>query len=155
MTRALAFGAAGCIVFGTVASGQSATQQQDAFSVLKHKTGWVELGLLRRGEDGLFNVEHGGKSFEILGRESKLADLPRVHDRIRATRGWDVWILNYSVTGEQERLVSPETRQTTTRRVDCTGLIVLPGTVVDVQDIQISKPYGALRAVWARVAPAP
>jgi hypothetical protein len=133
---------------------QTPTTVRDGFTVLKDKTGWVLLGFVSVATDELVLDFATEPSFETLGRNTHPSEgaLPKIGDRIRARYGWAIVILDYKLTGEKNGLISPATRQTL-YPADNTDLEIPKGTVVEVRDIQISKPYGEEKAVWARVAP--
>lgn len=159
LSLALAFVDSAVPCQGPVAagSGQRGDEEREAFGVLQHRTGWVLLGLVSV-ETGLLDVDFEGKpyDFEVVSRDPSLPGdtTPRIGDRIRATSTWRLVILDYGTSGEKNRLVSPTTRKMLSPS-DKTNLAVRAGTVVQVQDVQLSEPKGLSRILWVRVTPFP
>jgi hypothetical protein len=144
---------------GRLDASQTSKGSLDA---LTHKTGWVLLGGLTKdakkwafgvGIDSDPTVDYPTGSFEILGRtvDRQKPELPKKGERIRLTARAQVTILDYATTGETRRLTAPSSLSRSLGAGDRTGIWIDAGTVVHVQDVQISRPYGQLRNVWARV----
>jgi hypothetical protein len=146
------------LIFGGSAGlCQAPVEEREAFSVLQHRTAWVLLRLVSVETDKLL-VDFDGKpyNFEVAGHDpSSPGDaIPKIGDRIRAISTWRLVILDYGTSGEKNRLLSPPTRERLFPS-DQTTLAVRAGTVVVVQEVQLSKPSGSSRILWARVAPWP
>jgi len=105
---------------------------------LRFKTGWIRIGILTS------SGEWAGRepASEIIGkrRPEGRVPLPAVGDRIQLTlSGATLWILDFRMSGEQHRLVSPTTR-TRSESSDETGLTLPPGAIIKVDNVQIEKP---------------
>jgi hypothetical protein len=148
---------AALILVGSAAPCQAPVEEREAFGVLQYRTAWVFLGLVSV-ETGRLDVDFDGEPyyFEVLGRDpSEPGDaIPKTGDHLRAISTWRVVILDYWKSGEKLRLVSPTTRRLR-HQDDHTNLTVREGTVVEVRDVQLSKPLGSSRMLWVRVSPSP
>jgi hypothetical protein len=136
---------------------QAPVEERDAFGVLEPRTGWVLLSLVSVETDTLLvDFDSKPRDVEVVGRDpsSPGSAIPKIGDRIRAISTWRLVIFDYGKSGEKNRLLSPTTRKQLSPS-DKTNLAVRPGTVVVVQDVQLSKPSGLSRILWARVTPDP
>jgi hypothetical protein len=95
-------------------------------------------------------------AFEILGRDidRHSPTLPGVGDRIRLTVKREVFILEYARSGEKLALVWPDSLppDRTLGPGDRTGIVLPPGAIVEIKEVQVSPARGVVRDAWARVA---
>jgi hypothetical protein len=127
---------------------------------LKYRTGWVYLGGLTRdrkswavGADATVDYLTGG--FEIVGGnvDRRKPILPKGGERIRLKGRTQVLILDYLTLGEQRRLDAPSIVARSKGPNDATGISLASGSVVEVREVAVSRAYGEIRIVWARVTP--
>ena len=122
---------------------------------LHHKTGWVLMGLLSLKSYEPFNIG-SVHPFEFVRRrtETGRSELPVAGDIIRLRVDLEVVILDFATTGESNRLVPPTTRQQLRHLADHTGLYLLAGTAIVVEDARVSAPIDdQARALWLRISP--
>jgi hypothetical protein len=143
-----------CAPCGALSPGQAAHERPDAFTVLHHKTGWVLIGVLSLKSYEPYNIG-SVHPFEFVRRrtETGRSELPVAGDVIRPRVDLEVVILDFATTGESNRLVPPTTRQKGSP-ADLTGLYVLAGTAIVVEDARVSAPVGGQgRLLWLRISP--
>ena len=127
---------------------------------LTGKTGWIPLGDVTvdgkhwaSGSDPTVDFLTG--PFEILGKavDRHTPVLPKAGERIKLTARVPVLILDFATTGEKRALDAPSAVSRSKGPDDRTGLILAPGSIVEVRAVAVSGPHGRTRAVWARVSP--
>lgn len=146
--------------FTCIGAQSSASQTPtSSLEMLTGKAGWITLGDVTldlenwvSGGDPTAGFKMG--PYEIVGKnvDRRKPILPKVGDRIRLTARNEVLILDYATTGEKRALESPSSVTRSKGPGDRTGIVLEPGTVVEVQAVEISGPIGQGRIVWARVS---
>ena len=158
-----------CTVVGATVSspvfnsfGVSSAQQAPKRGInrLANKTGWIILGDLSKDKKRWAsavdpNVDYFSGTFEIVDRavDRHTTTLPKVGERIRVMVRMPIVILDYRYKGEQRALEPPSSVTRPKGPYNDTGLFLEPGSIVRVQDVQVSRPLGQLRVAWARVSP--
>ncbi len=131
-----------------------ATQEAGSpLETLAYKTGWIDLGeVLTR--DSKTWATASSPTFEIVGKApSPKVLLPKRGERIRLITRLPIILVDFASLGEANRLTAP-LRTHHVGPGDQTGLFLEVGTIVEVRAIEVSRPSGFLRFVWARVVPA-
>ena len=142
------------IVMLSLWSGSStATAQQDGdvWSRLQFKTAWIPLGPLEQLPPHPGWISDDSFSLEIDGQ--RLHRLPVKGEHVHTVAGFIMVILDYRISGEKLRNVSPATR-VRGEDADDTGLHLPAGFDVVVEDVQVSQAIDGIRLVWVRVSPA-
>ncbi len=144
------------------AEAQSARVSEDVWKGLRYKTGWIWIGILT-ADTGKWAA--GVPGFEILGNAGRARKpvpsigggpaavvLPKRGDRIRLIGAEVLWILDFKISGEKNRLVSPTTRRRS-ETTDETGISLPAGSELIVRDVRIERPAGGLKGIWLRISP--
>jgi hypothetical protein len=143
-----------------VAQAPPTAAERGSLDVLHSRTNWILLGELSRdlkhraaGADPAVDFKTG--SYEVINRkvDRRRPGLPRVGDRIRLTARNAVTILDYATAGEKRVLQSPSSVRRHLGVGDRPGIVLPADSVVEVRDVKISRPYGHVRVVWARISP--
>ena len=144
------------------ANAQSAPVTEDVWKSLRYKMGWISNGVLTAdagqwaaGEPGfeiVGNAWRARKPVRSIGGGPETVVLPKRGDRIRINRDEVLWILNFKISGEKDRLVSPTTRQRG-ETTDETGISLPRGSELIVREVRIGRPAGGLKGIWLRVSP--
>jgi hypothetical protein len=124
-----------------------AVQEQD-WTSLRHRTGWVLLGTVDRttGEWGT-QIE-----FEIVGKKPTVtAVIPKVGEAIRATGKLQVVVVGFRLYGERDRLKSPATR--ILDKNDFTDVVLTPGSQARIYSVSRAPIVNGLEEVWVRIGP--
>lgn len=137
------------VVFACATAGASAqSTNRDAWSILRHKTGWVFLGAIDGETRSWVTTVH-----YIIRKTSKPSDLPAAADLIELTKDHELFILYYQTSGEQRRLSSPAGMIMEKRHR--TGIILPPKSRVVVEELRLDPSTSGPQGVWVRVAPEP
>lgn len=134
------------------ASPDQASTSATGLSILKYQTGWILVGS--------FDVKLGEWAslvhYRVLSRAVQNADrdVLRKDDVVELTprSHYGVYIVNFEIDGENQRLVSPAGQIKHERNF--TGVTLSPGTRLKVEEVSKDTPVGPLQLVWARVSPA-
>jgi hypothetical protein len=94
-------------------------------------------------------------SFEFVDKQvdRRKPTLPVPGDRIRLKSRQPVFVLDYAVSGHKRVLDPPFSVDRYLENKDKTGVVLEPGSIVEVQAVEISPFYSHARIVWARVSP--
>ena len=141
---------------------QSGQVSEDVWKGLRYSTGWVALGILTADSEKWAGGEPG---FEILGEAGRgrkpvpsieggppFVVLPKSGDRVRLRGPQVLWILDFKLSGEKNRLLSPTTRRRS-EKTDETGITLPGGSELLVRDVQIASAARGLRIMWVRISP--
>ena len=155
--RSLSFALLALLIVGVfttrpVATWEGAPRLQNpqphALEGLHHRTGWILLGA--------FDVS-SQRWASLLKHKSLPRDarprliVPSPGDAIEILSDSDVFIVDYGTRGEDLRLESPAAGSRT--KSDATGIVLIPGTRLQVQRIERGAVTGSLQLVWAMVTP--
>jgi hypothetical protein len=119
-----------------------------ALAGLHHQNGWILIGAFDVSSQRWASLlKH--TSVPRDGRPRPL--VPSAGDTIEMVSEIDVYIVDYGTRGEDLRMESPALRRLT--KADATGIVLTPGTRLQVQRIERGAVTGTLQLVWAMVTP--
>lgn len=116
-------------------------------------TGWLLLGNYHRSE----NMYTRGPLYKVIASNyPNESDLPRLDEIIEVTAERSLIILDYWPGRSQDSIrSSPLNRATLDYDNSDTHIKILPGTCVEVRDIDLADIYDTSAAVWVRVGEPP
>ena len=146
--RLALFGVAVAAIACLLLTGNGVAQvaSSDTWSSLRHRTGWIILGVI--SEAGRWETEPSFKN--LSGVEHKP---PTLGDKIRVTSVHTLYIPGYGRERDESRVYEVPASKGVLMDEDQTGLELMADTELKVEAIVKGPGHASKWVVWARVVP--